>query len=65
MSIPMANAGMNVLERCVAECEKAVISHALLKTKGDQSLAADLLGIKKSLLTEKIDQYNIDCGQFE
>ena len=55
----------NTLQRCVSDCEKAVIIHALLKTKGDQSQAAELLGIKESLLTKKIHQYEIDCAQFE
>ena len=53
------------LQRCVSDCEKAVILHVLLKTNGDLSLAAELLGIKESSLKEKINLYAIDCTQFE
>lgn len=53
----------NTLKRCVSDCEKALIIHVLLKTKGSLSLAAQLLGIKKNILTKKIHQYGIDCLQ--
>jgi DNA-binding NtrC family response regulator len=65
MSIRMIPAKVNVLERCVTDCEKAVIVHALLKTNGDPLQAAELLGIKARLLAEKIKKYKIDCAQFE
>lgn len=65
MSIHIPDTKTNALERCVSDCEKAVIIHTLLKTKGDKSQAAELLGIKESLLTKKIHQYEIDCTQFE
>lgn len=55
----------NTLQRCVSDCEKAVILHVLLKTNSDLSLAAELLGIKESSLKEKINFYAIDCTQFE
>ena len=55
----------NTLQRCVSDCEKAVILHVLLKTNGDLSLAAELLGIRESRLKEKINFYAIDCAQFE
>ena len=65
MSIRIPNTKINALERCIAECEQAVIIHVLLKTKGDKSKAAELLGVKESFLAEKIKQYAIDCAQFE
>ena len=65
MSIRIHKAKTNALARCVYECEKAVIMHVLLKTKGDQSEAASLLGIKESFLADKIHQYEIDCARFE
>jgi Nif-specific regulatory protein len=57
-------AGENVLERCVSDCEKAVIIHALARTKGNQSAAAKLLGTTKRILTYKVHKYGIDCEQF-
>jgi len=56
---------VNTLQRCVADCEKAVIIHVLLKTNSDLSLAAELLGIEEICLKEKINLYAIDCAQFE
>ncbi|MGP8154206.1 MAG: helix-turn-helix domain-containing protein [Smithella sp.] len=55
----------NVLERCVSDCEKTVIIHALSRTKGNQSAAAVLLGTTKRILTYKIHKYGIDCEQFK
>ena len=54
----------NVLERCVFNCEKTVIIHALTRTKGNQSAAAELLGTTKRILTYKVHKYAIDCQQF-
>jgi Nif-specific regulatory protein len=54
----------NVLERCVFDCEKTVIIHALTRTKGNQSAAAELLGTTKRILTYKVHKYAIDCQQF-
>jgi Nif-specific regulatory protein len=54
----------NVLERCVFDCEKTVITHALTRTKGNQSAAAELLGTTKRILTYKVHKYAIDCQQF-
>ena len=56
--------GENLLERCVVDCEKAVISHALVKTKGNQSAAARLLGTTRRILGFKIQKYGINCEQF-
>ena len=57
--------GENVLERCVSDCEKTVIIHALTRTKGNQSAAAELLGTTKRILTYKVHKYGIDCEQFK
>lgn len=55
----------NALERCVIDCEKTVIIHALRRTKGHQSNAAEILGTTKRVLARKIRKYEIDCTQFE
>jgi Nif-specific regulatory protein len=57
--------GENVLERCVFDCEKAVISHALVRTKGNLSAAARLLGTTRRILTYKVYKYGIDYEQFK
>jgi Nif-specific regulatory protein len=54
----------DVLARCVYDCEKTVIIHALAKTKGNQSAAARLLGTTIRILTYRIHKYGIDCRQF-
>ena len=56
--------GENVLERCVFDCEKTIIIHALTRTKGNQSAAAELLGTTKRVLRYKVHKYGIDCEQF-
>ena len=55
----------DVLERCVVDCERAVIIHALARTKGNQSEAAELLGTTKRILGHKVHKYGIDCEQFK
>lgn len=57
--------GTNTLERCVSDCERAVILHALKRTNGDTEAAAQILGTTKRVLTSKIHKYEIDCSQFE
>ena len=59
------NTGENVLERCVFDCEKAVISHALVRAKGNLSAAARLLGTTKRILTYKANKYGIEYEQFK
>lgn len=54
----------NVLERCVADCEKTVIIHALMRTHGNQTAAAMLLGTTKRSLTYKVNKYRIDCARY-
>ena len=58
-------ASANALERCVSDCEKTVIIHALRRTKGDAAAAARMLGTTKRVLAGKILKYEIDCTQFE
>jgi len=58
------NNGENVLARCVLDCEKTVIIHALTRTKGNQSAAAKLLGTTRRILDYKIHKYRIDREQF-
>jgi Nif-specific regulatory protein len=58
------NTRENVLERCVIDCEKAVISHALVRAKGNLS-AARLLGTTKRILAYKVHKYGIDFEQFK
>ena len=55
----------NVLERCVSDCEKAVISNALIRTKGSITAAARLLGTTRRILTYKVHKYGIDYEQFK
>ena len=59
------NAGENVLERCVFDCEKAVISHALVRAKGNLSAAARLLGTTKRILAYNVHKYRINFEQFK
>ena len=59
------NTRENVLERCVFDCEKAVISHALVRTKGNITAAARLLGTTKRILAYKVHKYGIDYEQFK
>lgn len=53
------------LERFVSDFERTVIIHALRRTKGNTSDAAQILGTSKRVLTGKIHKYEIDCTQFE
>jgi Nif-specific regulatory protein len=59
------NTSDNILERCVLDCEKAVISHALVRAKGNLSAAARLLGTTKRILTYKAHKYGIVYEQFK
>ncbi|MGD0280078.1 MAG: helix-turn-helix domain-containing protein [Smithella sp.] len=55
----------NILERCVSDCERTVIIQALMKTKGNQTAAAMMLGTTKRILTYKVNKYGIDCKQLK
>jgi Nif-specific regulatory protein len=59
------NTGENLLERCVVDCEKTVIIHALVRTKGNQTAAARLLGTTRRILDYKIHKHGINCEQFK
>jgi Nif-specific regulatory protein len=59
------NTGENLLERCVVDCERAVISNALVETKGNISFAARLLGTTRRILTYKVHKLGIDYEQFK
>jgi Nif-specific regulatory protein len=59
------NTKENVLERCVSDTEMSVIIHALIKTRGNQSAAAALLGTTKRVLASKVHKYGIDCEQYK
>jgi len=59
------NTDENILERCISDCERAVISQALVKTKGNLSAAARLLGTTRRIMTYKVHKYGIDCEQFK
>lgn len=55
----------NKLARCISDCEKMVILHALRRAGGNLSDAAQMLGTTKRTLAGKINKYEIDCTQFE
>jgi len=59
------NTDENILERCISDCERAVISQALVKTKGNISAAARLLGTTTRIMTYKVHKYGIDYEQFK
>ena len=59
------NTDENILERCISDCERAVISQALVKTKGNLSAAARLLGTTRRIMTYKVHKYGIDYEQFK
>ncbi|MGA2782728.1 MAG: helix-turn-helix domain-containing protein [Smithella sp.] len=58
------NISDNILKRCVFDCERAVISHALARAKGNLSAAARLLGTTKRILSYKVHKYGINFEQF-
>jgi len=59
------NNGENKLQRFVFDCEKTVIRHALVRTKGNITAAARLLGTTRRILTYKVHKYGIDYEQFK
>jgi Nif-specific regulatory protein len=59
------NTGENKLERFVSDCEKTVIRHVLVRTKGNITAAARLLGTTRRILTYKVHKYGIDYEQFK
>jgi Nif-specific regulatory protein len=65
MDIEKIASGEDALARCVSDCERMVILHALRRTRGNPSDAAQILGITKRILAGKIQKYEIDCTPFE
>ncbi|MDD5523590.1 MAG: helix-turn-helix domain-containing protein [Kiritimatiellae bacterium] len=59
------NTEKNTLQRVVFDCEKTVIRHALVRTKGNITAAARLLGTTKRILAYKVHKYSIDYEQFK
>ena len=55
----------NILERCVSDCEKAIIIHVLIRTGGDKEAAAELLGTTKRVMEYKIHKYGIECAEYK
>jgi len=50
---------MASLKEFLADIEKSLILAALEKTKGDQKMAAEILGLKPITLHEKIKRFHI------
>jgi DNA-binding NtrC family response regulator len=48
----------------VEDFEKHIIVSALLRTHGNQSLAAKQLGTTTRVIAYRVQKYNIDLGQF-
>jgi Nif-specific regulatory protein len=59
------NTRENKLQRFVFDCEKTVIRHALVRTKGNITAAAKLLGTTRRILTYKVHKYGIDYEKFK
>ena len=59
------DAGKDVLKRCVVDCERMVIIHTLIKTKGDPAEAAELLGTTTRVLAHKVQKYGINCEELK
>jgi DNA-binding NtrC family response regulator len=53
------NDGPQIADLSLAEVEKKSIVNALIKTKGNQTKAAKLLGITRKIIMNKIEKYNI------
>ena len=48
------------MEEAVGEFEKSFIQTALSKTRGNQTKAAELLGVHRNTLNRKITQYKLN-----
>jgi len=51
----------NLYQLFIAEVEAPLLEAVMRHTKGNQSLAAQMLGINRGTLRKKISQYNIQC----
>jgi DNA-binding NtrC family response regulator len=46
----------------VSDLEKSLVQRALRQAQGNKSKAAELLGIHRRLLYEKMREFGIECG---
>ncbi len=51
-----------LFEEAVSEFEKRFIKRVLDRANGNQSRAADILGIHRNTLSRKIDEYKLDSN---
>jgi Nif-specific regulatory protein len=54
----------DLLKQNVEDFEKHIIVSALLRTHGNQSLAAKQLGTTTRVIAYRVQKYNIDLEQF-
>jgi two-component system response regulator AtoC len=54
------NSGMNALSKVAAEAEKIHIIKILKSTNGNRTKAAEILGISRKTLWEKLKSYNVE-----
>jgi len=47
------------LEEAIEILERTLIEHALVRTKGNRSAAAKMLGIHRNTMQRKLDEYQI------
>ena len=53
----------NILDRCVSQCEKAVITHVLRRTRGSLPEAARLLGMNRKRFLGKLRKHGIEMEE--
>ena len=53
----------NLYELVIGSVEKSLISDVLIRTKGNQSEAASMLGINRNTLRAKLDKHKIKPAQ--
>ena len=53
----------NLYELVIGSVEKSLITDVLLRTKGNQSEAASMLGINRNTLRAKLDKHKIKLTQ--
>ena len=53
----------NLYELVIGSVEKSLISDVLIRTKGNQSEAASMLGINRNTLRAKLDKHKIKLAQ--
>ena len=60
-TIPLPEAGLD-FEQVIAEAERDLIRRALARTDGNRRRAADLLGLKRTTLVEKIRRLDLEAS---